>query len=150
MVLIIFINLVGCNRADNPYVPSEEGKPLIAPQVASQTNRVVWSLWDIEISADRENVAVTPNRIDMMHLNTVRLLEVEPCDACLSVENIQIIGGEFVQADFRIQHPFPGALSYTAFDVRGIFISVSDFDFPGEGLVQTALQESARSHLELS
>jgi hypothetical protein len=96
-------------------------------------NRHIWGLWEINISEDRQVVEIVPARMAQMHLNVVRMIEVTPCSTCLTIENIHTAGPNELEADLRLQHPFPGLLKYTGFDVRGIFIAQTDFTFPVSG-----------------
>jgi hypothetical protein len=123
--------LFGCaGSADkNPAAPSS---PLTA-QSASTSNRHLWGIWDVHISSDRQTVEIAPLRTADMHLNAVKLLEVKPCTTCLTISNLQITGPNELSADLTLIHPFPGLLKYTGFDVRGIFISQTDFTFPTSG-----------------
>jgi formylglycine-generating enzyme required for sulfatase activity len=64
------------------------------------------------------------------HLNAVNLLEKTACQNCLLIKDWEVIGGNRLVADVQLTHPFPGLDKYTAFDVRGILITDSDYTFP--------------------
>jgi len=130
-ILLAVAILTGCagSGVQEPITPS----PPVANAVAVASNRHVWGLWDVRISADHQSVEVVPWRSADMHLNVVRLLEVTACHTCLTIENIHSTGPNELQADVRLQHPFPGLLKFTGFDVRGIFIAQTDFTFPVSG-----------------
>jgi len=96
-------------------------------------NRVLWGFWKITISEDGSHALITPQRTAELHVNTVRLLEVTPCSNCLTIDQIIIMPDRLIQADLVLRHPFPGAVKFTAFDVRGIFISEADYQFPVSG-----------------
>jgi len=123
--------LIGCagTGVREPITPS----PPVANAVADASNRHVWGLWDVRISADHQTAEVVPWRNADMHLNVVRLLEVTPCKTCLTIGNIHPSGPDELEADVTVTHPFPGLLKYTGFDVRGIFIAQTDFTFPVSG-----------------
>jgi hypothetical protein len=128
---LMAVILAGCagSGGENPVASASPGIER-APVAAS---RHLWGIWDIHISADRQFVEVVPLRTADMHLNAVRLLETAPCTTCLTIENIHPSGPNQYEADVRLQHPFPGLLKYTGFDVRGIFIAQTDFTFPVSG-----------------
>ncbi len=130
-VLLAVAILIGCagTGVHEPITPS----PSVAKAVADAGNRYVWGLWDVRISADRQTAEMIPLRAADMHLNVVRLLEVTPCKTCLTIGNLHVTGPNELQADVRLQHPFPGLLKFTGFDVRGVFIAQTDFTFPVSG-----------------
>ncbi len=135
-VLIFLLVLTGCGKSRNPISPGHEQLDSVTQSVnpsGSQANRIIWGFWDISISADGSVVEILPDRATAMHLNTVRLLEFDPCHDCISVVNVQTLPGNILQADFRLRHPFPGLLKLTGFDVRGIFISEADYTWPESG-----------------
>ena len=119
---------LGGKHDQSPVVPSQT-----IGQSGSQANRHLWGLYDVTISSDRKSVEVTPIRSAEMHLNATKLLEVQPCKTCLKFNNIKVWPPDELTVDVTLTHPFPGALQYTAFDVRGIFIAGSDFTFPSSG-----------------
>ncbi len=65
-----------------------------------------------------------------MHLNVVRMLETSPCTDCLSIGKILVLPPDQLRADLFLTHPVEDNLKLTGFDVRGIFITGSDFSFP--------------------
>jgi hypothetical protein len=136
-IAIVFIAAtlaLGCGKGGtvNPTLPSDNGS-LSVQQASVQSNRHLWGLWEINISADRTGVEITPARQTEMHLNVVELLETDPCSTCLRIDNIKIVEPNVLEADVTITNPYQGLLKYTGFDVRGIFISESDFTFPVSG-----------------
>jgi hypothetical protein len=139
-VIFLFV-LTGCSHSHNPVTVDQsndadaiatDGSPVAqTPSMPSENgNRILWGYWDVRISPDDLTIEAVPDRASAMHFNVVRLIEVTPCPYCLKIENIQWQPGNIVEADFRLQHPFPGLDKFTGFDVRGIFISEADFLFP--------------------
>jgi len=130
--------LVGCGKSHDPIAGGIEGD--VAPAAVQQSsdsssgtgNRVLWGLWKISISADRQTITVVPDRVGALHFNVVRLIEVAPCTDCLRIKNVKGTA-DGLSADVILIHPFPGLLQYTGFDVRGIFISGADYAFPVSG-----------------
>ena len=138
LVLILSAVLVtGCGKStgtiEAPLDPQSPAASAASEDFNPTDNRVLWGLWKISISADRTDVTVIPDRTGAMHLNAVRMLEVEPCTDCLSVEGLSVLPGNILQAYFWLHHPYPGVVSLTGFDVRGIFISGAEYDFPVSG-----------------
>ncbi len=136
-VILLATLLAGCSGHGSPVEPSGDAEvsnartPVVSD--SAKTSRSIWGIWKIVIDGDTAVVDAIPNRTAGLHINAVRLLEVTPCSNCLRVENIRFISNTEVQVDFELTHPFPGAMKYTGFDVRGIFISGADFTFPESG-----------------
>ena len=136
-VIFLFI-LTGCSHSHNPVTANEANDTDAIETPVAQTpsmpvdrgNRVLWGYWDVRIEPDDLTIEAVPDRASAMHFNVVRLIEVTPCPYCLKIENIQWLAGNIVEADLRLQHPFPGMAKFTGFDVRGIFISEADYLFP--------------------
>jgi len=147
--LLFMTLLIGCGKSHDPIAGGIDAS--VAPAAMRQPsdsrsgtgNRVLWGLWKISIAADRETVTVLPDRVGALHFNVVRLLEVTPCTDCLRIQNLQLIP-DGLSADVTLIHPFPGLLRYTGFDVRGIFISGSDYTFPASGRKIACGDEVAR------
>ena len=133
-ILAVSLIMVGCGKDRNAVQTSvrSQGR-LQAAKTAGHANRVLFGLWKISISADRTSAQVTPYRTGAMHVNAVRFLEVWPCTNCLLVQNIVPLPGNMLQLDVKLNHPFPGKPKLTAFDVRGVFITGSDYKFPVSG-----------------
>jgi len=135
--LLGVVLLVGCSGSHDPVAGGVDDGVAPTVQQASDShygtaNRVLWGLWKISISADRQTITVVPDRVGALHFNVVRLLEVMPCTDCLRISNLQVIP-EGLSADVTLIHPFPGLLKYAGFDVRGIFISGAQYTFPVSG-----------------
>jgi hypothetical protein len=130
-ILVLAAAIIGCAGpgGKDPMVP-------LGPAIersSTETNRHLWGIWDVHISADHAAAEVVPLRTADMHLNAVRLLEVTPCTNCITISNVHPSGANECEADIQLRHPFPGLLKYTGFDVRGIFISLADLTFPSSG-----------------
>jgi len=129
-VVVLLVILIGCGRSD-VIAPVAPLRP--AGNMKSSQTRVLWGLWDVTVSQDHSSAEVVPLRDAAFHFNLVRMLEFAPCSDCLKISNIvQPEPGE-IRADLRLTHPVPGNLNLTGFDVRGIFITGSDFTFPELG-----------------
>jgi len=131
LVLSLIPIILGCSGSGNPVQPDQIIPT--APASIAASNRILWGLWTVSIDPYSGTAEVLPDRIANLHLNAVRLIEVNPCTDCLRIKNFQLISEYELQVDLELRHPFPGAKKYTAFDVRGIFISGADFPFPESG-----------------
>ena len=136
-IVLLSILAVGCaSGRENPALPTDDFADFhnIGQSNASvQSNRLLWGLWEITISADRQTVEIITARSEQMHLNVVRLIEVSPCVTCLKIDNIKVVEPNVLEADLTLIHPYPGLLQYTGFDVRGVFISQANYTFPTSG-----------------
>jgi hypothetical protein len=135
VILVLLLSVCACSTGKNtptipPIAPSTSNS---STTMSQNSNRTIWGLWDVTISADRTKIDIIPMRSADMHFNAVRWLEVAPCQNCLSVSNLQPIPPNKLQVDVKLQHPFPGLLKYTGFDVRGVFISQADYAFQPSG-----------------
>ena len=131
VVIIVAILLAGCSDG-NPVVTSTTGdRPALSQ--SGQTNRHLWGFWEVSISEDRSTVEVAPARVGAMHFNVVRLLEETPCSGCLSIYNPRILPNGELSIEVTLRHPFPGMIRLTGFDVRGMLIGNSDYEFPSSG-----------------
>ena len=133
-VIVLFLLLQGCGKNENPVAPQSDYSGtqtvLADSQKTVQSNRYLWGIWDVRISGDRETVEIIPDRSSTMHFNTVRLMEEVPCTTCIVIIIKQFIPPDILSVDFRLQHPFPGPMNLTAFDLRGIIINGADYTFP--------------------
>jgi hypothetical protein len=137
-IIPMMLALACSHIANGPMLPSATGNSSGAikthlTETTDTGNRYLWGLWTVEISADRSTVDIIATRAAEMHLNVVRLIEVAPCQHCLLISNIHVVGPNELEADAILKHPYPGQNKFTGFDVRGIFISGSDFTFPVSG-----------------
>ncbi len=137
MIVCLIMLGCGCSSGDSPIEPSDPNGP--SSSLSSQadsyshSNRILWGLWNISISADRSSIDIVPQRVQQMHLNTLHLLQFHPCVDCLQIQNLTLISDNRVDVDVKLRHPHPGSMKYTGFDVRGIFISTQDYIFPISG-----------------
>ena len=131
LLFVAVVAIAGC-------ASSVEQNPIALPNPpahgsAVETNRYLWGIWDVYVAADRGRAEVSLLRTADLHLNAVRLLEVTPCSTCLTISGVHATGPDEFEADVTLTHPYPALIKYTAFDVRGIFISQADFTFPASG-----------------
>jgi len=93
-------------------------------------NRHFLGLWTIKISEDRTDISIVPERVSDLHLNVVKLLEGKACTNCLQISNVLELPENTLSVDVTLKHPYPSLKKYTAFDVRGVIITGSDYSFP--------------------
>jgi len=121
----------------NPVLPddnSDNTNQTIALQQSDILDkRTFLGLWTIRISADRSNIELIPERMPDMHINALYFLQDYPCNTCLSVSNVILYSNNELVVHLKIDHPFPGLDKFSAFDVRGIFISKASYLFPDSG-----------------
>jgi len=145
ILLLIALLIASCADGDRtPVLPSDdvENPPGTAAFILPE-NRTLMGFYRILIPADRSGVEVVAERSAMMHLNAVRLLEVTPCTDCLMVSNVFVTTADVMHASITLRHPFPGLLKYSAFDVRGIVMTGSNYTFP-ESCKKIAWEDGVR------
>ncbi len=134
---IIVLLIAGCggNGAGDPVETDVTANgSMFTGQMESETlmNRGLWGFWKVSIGDDGQ-AEVVYQHSTAMHFNVIRLLEVNPCTNCLTLSNIHFYPDNEIEVDLSLKHPFPGADKFSGFDVRGIFITNSDYTFPASG-----------------
>ena len=133
--LLILALIAGCatgvsgHAVDPPLVQPPSLQAYDNGRSGSVGSRYLWGVWDVVIPKDRTRTEISPKRSGEFHLNVLRLLE-NTCADCLSISNPVLVLANEIEVTVTIKHPWPGQLKYTAFDVRGIFISESNYKFP--------------------
>ncbi len=133
-IVMAILLAVGCSGGKEtlPTEPAVDASPQISHS-SSTGNHMLWGLWLFKLSEDHRSIDVYPVRLAGMHLNVLNLLQTRPCTHCLRVSNIVHHPPDEITFDLTLVHPFPGLPKYTGFDVRAIFISGADYEFPGLG-----------------
>jgi formylglycine-generating enzyme required for sulfatase activity len=156
-ILIALVLVSGCGRggADSPITSVEQNTSglakmgieqettgLIEPGAEQNTsgliktgteqrsNRAFLGFWQFNISADRQDISITPARTAEFHVNLVNLLESKSFLKCLKLGNFMFTPDKRLYVDVTLTHPFPDLNKYCGFDVRGIMMTGSDYTFP--------------------
>ncbi len=129
IVFVILTTFVGCSSGQSPVTPASNPDQLSLNSI-NQSNRTIWGYWTVRVDPDLESIDIVPDRQAGSHFNVVRLLEVDPCTDCLSIQNLSWLPNNIVQCDFELRHPFPGLVKFTGFDVRGVLVADGDTLFP--------------------
>ena len=138
LIQIAMILLTGCGSSTdvNPLEPttvSTRNLPATSVYELQQSNRYLWGFWNVRIALDTLEVEVIPDRSAAMHFNVLRKLEVSPCSSCLRLEHLRLYPPGYLQADLILRHPFTIGPKLTGFDVRAIFLTGADHNFPASG-----------------
>jgi len=135
LFLALFSITFGCSSSDIPNLTSS-GNDTAREPVLSDSGRVLWGLYDLQIDADHKNIEVIPKRDLDFHANVRRFLENSPCVQCLQITKI-LPGNEegTVIIGIEIRHPFPADFFFTGFDVRGIVMFDGSNVMPASALV---------------
>jgi len=126
LAFIVLSAFIGCSSRQSPVTPDS----ITLQQSINSPNRTVWGYWNIRIDPLTETVTIVPDRDVAMHFNIVRLLEVDPCTDCLTIDNLSFLPDNYLLCDFNLRHPFPGLLKLTGFDVRGVLVTDAETLFP--------------------
>jgi len=129
LVFVLLVTFIGCSSGQSPVIPDTTTEQ-VSRNSDQNTNRTVWGYWNIRIDPLTETVNIVPDRDVAMHLNVVRLLEVEPCTDCLRISNLSCLPDNIIQCDFQLEHPFADAVKLTGFDIRGVLVTDGDTLFP--------------------
>ena len=131
LIILAMIFIASCSGGSgNPVEPTNINETLQTTQ--EDSNRHFWGFWTLSLSEELQTVEAVPFRNVDMHFNLIKILE-NGCTTCLTIDNFQIIDQNNWVFDLKLSHPFPGMPQYTGFDVRGIFITNADYEFPVNG-----------------
>lgn len=128
---ILFI-LLGCSGSSDPIAPQPDVNIGLSgiSTAGYSSNRYLLGYWNVRVSADRAMIEVVPDRSLTMHLNLVKFLEHTVCTDCVELTNLSPTYGDIIETNVLIRNPYHDDLKMTAFDVRLIFITDSNFLFP--------------------
>ncbi len=138
LLLSIIMLTLGCaGKGDrNPVLPESSNDLPGSSQISSQSDSnpgYLLGYWNIHVSEDRQSAELVPLRLPQMHLNALKLLQENPCSDCLSLSHVSSEPPDIVQFWLNLKHPYPDMPKFTGFDVRGIFITGSNYTFPESG-----------------
>jgi len=134
VIILGVLLIMGCSAGQSPITPGTDPS-LTGQNSIGHTNRTVWGYWNIRIEQGSKPVNILPNRDAELHLNIVSLLEVSPCNNCLSISNVYILPDNILQCDFQLKHPFTDAPNLTGFDVRAVLVTDGDTLFESNDLL---------------
>jgi len=108
---------------ESPELTDENVNPLQGQPI--QGSHALWGLFEFFIDPEENTFEIVPLRNPDLHLNTIKFLEPNG-----QVGLVQLVGGlnwnndkTVLDIDIRITHPFPGAMHFSGFDVKGILIT---------------------------
>jgi len=162
LVFILLVGATGCSGGgNNPASPDPGGSTGTQLGMASardsadvtgssdlrQNPHQLWGLYEVSVDADEGSIEIVPIRTAAIHLNAVKLLEPGGKPGGLQVAGpLEWSDGKTVlDVDIRIVHPFPDAMQFSGFDVKGIVITsgtvtgLSDPDLVMSGSNETRL-----------
>jgi len=133
MVLMALL-VVSCKGGgSSPVQPPETDQTAGSLAAATAYQHCLLGFWDVCVDADHESFEVIPQRVVAGHFNIVRPVETTWKKSYLTIEHIYPEPPDAVRVYLQLRHPYPENLNFSAFDVRGIFISQGDFTFPVTG-----------------
>jgi len=135
-IIFLFCLITSCSGSNtgNNIVPSPIDDISDQPGRVVESQRHLWAFHDIHIDPGDGSVEVIPKRLVEDHFNVLKFIEEQPCDDCLKVLGIEGSGQGTILIHVELTHPFPGYLSLTGFDVRGVVIFNGSKVFPTSGL----------------
>ncbi len=95
-------------------------------------NRRLWAYGLMYVNADHTQIDWVPFRTADFHLNALNLMENGPCYDCVTIQKIEPKGNGVIDVDVALEHPFPGLLKYTGFDVKGIIMFNGSVEISGQ------------------
>jgi thiol-disulfide isomerase/thioredoxin len=120
---------IGCAGAggNTPISPANDAQNITAnanpPSPASDltSGHSLLGYWDCVIDPENETISFTPLRTTELHFNLIPVLETGSMKIGLDGKPNVVDGVMHVKV--KLTHPYPGKLSLSGFDVKGIFIS---------------------------
>ena len=103
------------------------GKNVVQNSDGSKDGRVIWGYYSVTIDPSTGAVAIVPERGLMMHLNAVEWMQ-PPHGSIANLGVVVVDSSEYLtkgrlDVNVTLKHPFPGATTYTGFDVMGLFMT---------------------------
>ncbi len=119
IVALIILLIIGCSGSGSnlPLIPGDDA----AGAAIDGGSHISWGLYQFTADPSAGTLDVAQVRTGSIHLNALKFLEPPP-GVFLSVENIHF-GGNVIDVDVSLRHPFLGLSEYTGFDVCGIIIT---------------------------
>ncbi|MFH1677094.1 MAG: PKD domain-containing protein [bacterium] len=136
----IFISVLFSCSKENPLTPSIAPEP-ITQSNENSPNRLVWGAWKFTVDPENMEINAVPMRNAEFHLNAVKLLEKAPCSDCLTIGNFDFKTPGQIKLDVTIRHPFKDNLNLTAFDVRGVMVTDSNYPYKIFGMYKISWGE---------
>ncbi len=138
-VIAVILGCIGC-AVNGTLAPGDTiTGDIIAYEQGSYepSGYINWGTYQLEIARDGSSYSIVPQRYGSgswgLHLNVVKMLEVDPCTDCLNLSNIHVLPGGDLSVDISITHPYDNA-AYTGFDVRGIIMFPASQYYPDNEL----------------
>jgi len=135
-LLLLLVMAAGCTGVLDPITPYEPSQisNMTAESSDTQSQRVLWGYYKMSINEDHTEMEVEPLRGAQLHLNVVSTIEaIHPAPIILGNMEINPDDGT-VTVEVSLLHPLEGYPEYTGFDVRGIMMLPTVYNFPNHGL----------------
>ena len=128
---VLILVMAGCSGLD-PSSPSLRTTPTsVSGQAGS--DRALWGYYLMHLNEDHTSISVEPVRDVAWHLNALGLIQsVGPTAIALLDMFLEDDGSVTVQVS--LTHPAATYKKYTAFDVRGIVMFPSQYEYPTAGV----------------
>ncbi len=116
---VIFITLLVCSCSGGNGIEPDtaDNQSITETSNSSQSQRLLWGLWDISFDIDGMKATVTPSRIAQPHWNITPMISPPACNDCVQVKINSFNPMErILDADVTLINP----TTIGAYDVRGI------------------------------
>jgi len=132
--LVIWFGVIGCSGTVNPIMPAGTEVPQVSLQNdESNSARTLWGYWLMRVNEDHTRIEVEPVRSVAFHMNALWVIQAFAPDA-ITVGDMQVWPDGSVTVIVTLTHPYAEYVQYTAFDVRGIVMFPTVYEFPEMGL----------------
>jgi hypothetical protein len=132
LTVLTIVAVTSCSGGGGPVTPATPDLTDASPSAHSGQHCLL-GYWDIFIDAERSSFEIIPLRDAQMHFNVLYPVEHTWEKSYLEICNVHFRDPNSISLSAFLNHPFPGNLPYTGFDVRVIFISQATCTFPATG-----------------
>ncbi|MFH1676844.1 MAG: hypothetical protein ABIC40_07450 [bacterium] len=130
--ILLFMAITACSNSPapdpvNPQLPELQTTEKQVEFIPDPGHSLL-GLFSVTADLSSGEVVAVPLRGAMGHINAIRFLE--PPNGTFLKFSSATLSGNTMSVDVTIQHPFPGALYLSGFDVKGIIIGPADYIDP--------------------
>jgi len=136
MLAVLVLLIAGCGKGDpvQPGISGDAAQETAGMSLGeSGSHHCLLGYWEISGDIERNSLEVVPIRGAALHVNIVKPVETTWPKSYLTLETVYPLGNNQYSVGVSLKHPYPENLHYCGFDVRGIFISTADTNFPASG-----------------
>jgi len=134
IVVAVAFFALSCQSGSSPTTPDPSIQPDFQTTgrtaTAGVTARQLWGYYQCLADLDSGVIEVVPSRTGELHLNVNKILN-QTFGIDFQIDPSSTPSTGYFAINVSITHPYPGNVSLTGFDVRGILLTYGDLDASG-------------------